>query len=547
MGQVSYKDFRTRIRKRLWVSPGEPRNLVAAHDEMFKQAMIDLGKWVECLQVNNTSVFPACSSYVECAKTIVESPAGAIKRVYAIANDEWCDRVFYWKSEFRELECKARNLITTWTPPENIGLPALQQGIKFAEKGTDSSVGRARIGVWATYRRRFYLFPWLQSNESLVIEWDGYKTDWNDADILDETYWTPDVEAAIASFVKWQHELYYGSPDQRDAFRAQYQGDGANPGGQRGDLMYWSKKLIEQRDSIEPCAETRLPTSAELTDDAIPETTPDSQFAIIGDFGNPTNGTAESDVAVLVKGWDDGKGKFFIVTSGDNIYAPTNKYSVAVTPFYGDYITQDLTTNRFWPALGNHDYTDPIGGVQAYYDFFKLPNNERYYDFVKGATHFFILNSSLASLGSTPPDPDGLTATSKQALWLKAKLALSTAKWKIVVVQDPPYTLGTDYPGHSILRWPYQAWGADIVISGDTHAYERYDVAGFPYIVCGTGGAVLLNSLNADAGHLLTAYTQITDDGRYGALKCSATCTELLIQFMGLGNVLIDELKLTKA
>lgn len=550
MGQVSYNDLRKRIRKRIWPG-GEPRNLAEAHNDFFVQAMIELGKWVECLRLNNTSVYPACSTYVECAKTIVEEPIGSIRRVYTIANDDWCDRVYFWRSDFSAMERQARNLIRTWTPPQNKGLTALQQGIKFAEAstdlrpGTDSPYGRARTGVWALYRHRFYLFPWIQSNESLVIEWDGYKKDWQDADVLDEELWTPDVEDAIASFVKWKHELNYGAPERAVTFKREFYGDPLTPGGQLGDLMYWCKRQMEQRDAIEPSADPRSPTFAEVTDDAIPEETPDSQFAIIGDFGDPDNGTKEQEVADMVKGWDDGEEKFFIVTLGDNIYAPAVSYEESITPFYGDYVTDDLTTNRFWPAIGNHDRNDPTGGIQAYYDYFSLPNNERYYDFVKGTVHFFILHSALSALGGTVHEPDGLTQTSIQAMWLKAKLALSTAKWKVVIVQDPPYTLGTDYPGHTILRWPFKDWGADVLVAGDTHAYERYEVDGFPYVVAGTGGTELAGSLNADAGNLLTAYKKFTAL-QYGALKGEADCETLKLEFMALPGTVVDTLTLTK-
>lgn len=546
---ATYKEFVTRIRRRIWVTPGEPRNLRDAHTEMFKQGMIDLGKWVEILRLNNISVFPACSTYVACGQTIVDAPFGSIKRVYTIANNEWCDSVGYWKVPYQQLECEARNLIgclIDWTPPANTGLVALQQGIKFAESSTDSPYGRARIGDWAIFRNRLYVFPWLQSNESLVVEWDGWKKDWKDEDVVDEEFWGPDAEAAIESYVRWQHELKFGDPNRGELYRQQYQGNPANPGGQLGDLIYWSKKQIEQRESTQPCETARYPTAAEVLDDAIPEVTPDSQFAIIGDFGNPTNGTAEADVATLVRGWDDGSGEFFIVTVGDNIYSPTLTYAAAITPFYGSYVTQDLTTNRFWPALGNHDYNDPTGGLQAYLDFFRLPNNERYYDFVKGATHFFILNSSLQTLGGTPPDPDGLTATSKQAMWLKAKLALSTAKWRVVIVQDPPYSLGPDYPGHSILRWPFKDWGADILVSGDSHAYERYEVSGFPYMITGTGGTVLIGSFNADGGNVITPFNKFKQLGMYGALRCSATCTQLKLEFVNLAGTVVDSLTLTK-
>ena len=63
-------------------------------------------------------------------------------------------------------------------------------------------------------------------------------------------------------------------------------------------------------------------------------------------------------------------------------------------------------TNLFFPALGNHDWTDG-GGLQAYLDFFTLPEsssgNERYYDFVMGPVQFFMVDAD-------PREPDGETA-----------------------------------------------------------------------------------------------------------------------------------------
>lgn len=542
MGEVSYKDFRDRIRKRIWPA-GEPRNLRDPHTEMIRRAMVVVGQWLDRLQINHTSVFPACSTYVQCAKTIVPMPNGFIRRVFTIANDEWCDPVYYWLEPYPVLECRARNLTRDWAAPANHNMPALQQGIRFAEASTDSSAGRAQIGQWALWRNRLYIYPWLQSNERLVVEWDGWKQHWQDDDVLDDEFWTTDVEEAIETHVRWNHEKNYGDPARAKFFKDEF--NNPNDGGLLGNLMYWDRRKVEQRDWIQPCPTRRLPTSAEIADDVAPTPSPDSQFAIIGDFGNPNNGTAEKDVAAMVKTWNDGE-KFFIVTTGDNIYAPENDYARAVGAFYSEFLTEDLTTNRFWPALGNHDYTDPVGGLADFQGYFTLPNNERYYDFVKGATHFFVLNSSLQSLGGTPPDPDGLTSTSRQAEWLRVKLKLSTAKWKVVIVQDPPYTLGTDYPGHSILRWPFQSWGADVVISGDTHAYERYEVDGFPYVVCGCSGTVLTNSFNPDnAGTLVNLLKAKTNSG-YGAIKGTATCEELRLDFYLLPGVLFDSLVLTK-
>ena len=39
----------------------------------------------------------------------------------------------------------------------------------------------------------------------------------------------------------------------------------------------------------------------------------------------------------------------------------------------------DGVFRRFFPSLGNHDWG--TGNVNAYFDYFELPGNERYYDF----------------------------------------------------------------------------------------------------------------------------------------------------------------------
>jgi hypothetical protein len=65
--------------------------------------------------------------------------------------------------------------------------------------------------------------------------------------------------------------------------------------------------------------------------------------------------------------------------------------------------------NQFFPTLGNHDWYTP--GAQPYLDYFHLPGNERYYDFVWGPVHFFAIDSD-------ENEPDGVNQSSVQAKWL---------------------------------------------------------------------------------------------------------------------------------
>jgi tartrate-resistant acid phosphatase type 5 len=207
------------------------------------------------------------------------------------------------------------------------------------------------------------------------------------------------------------------------------------------------------------------------------------RFAAIGDFGYA--GPDEQAVADLVKAWRPE----VIITLGDNNYplGSADTIDLNIGLFYHDYLGPYLgrfgcgsPRNRFFPSLGNHDWmtTD----ARPYLDYFSLPGNERYYDVTWGPVHFFALDSD-------PAEPDGNTSDSPQGAWLKAALAASKARWKIVYMHHAPFSSGP-HGSTPTSQWPYKAWGADLVLAGHDHDYERFDVDGLPFVVNGLGGAV---------------------------------------------------------
>ncbi len=205
------------------------------------------------------------------------------------------------------------------------------------------------------------------------------------------------------------------------------------------------------------------------------------RFAIIGDYG--LDGPDEAAVANMVKGWEPD----FIITLGDNNYPygedstidinVGKHYHSFIAPYRGDY-GEGATENRFFPTLGNHDdYTE---NGRPYLDYFDLPGNERYYDFVKGDIHFFALNSNTS-------EPDGVHGASVQALWLKERLESSSSPWKLIYFHHPPYSTA-DHGDIEYMQWPFAEWGADVVLSGHDHVYERLEVDGVTYLINGLGG-----------------------------------------------------------
>lgn len=251
-------------------------------------------------------------------------------------------------------------------------------------------------------------------------------------------------------------------------------------------------------------------------------------FAAIGDFGSDDQ--HELDVANLVKSWNPE----FIVTLGDNNY-PSGEASTIdanIGKYYHEYIYPyrgsygpGASTNRFWPSVGNHDWDNQIGlKLQPYLDYFTLPNNERYYDIVRGPVHFFMLDSD-------GEEPDGYKSTSVQAQWLRNKLAASTAPWKIVILHHPPYSSRTSYPN---VQWPFQQWGASAVLAGHAHLYERVMKNGIPFITNGLGGESTGDFFTPIEGSVV----RFGDD--YGAMRITASATLLNFEFITVGGVVID-------
>jgi len=258
------------------------------------------------------------------------------------------------------------------------------------------------------------------------------------------------------------------------------------------------------------------------------------RFAALADFGD--NSQAEADVSTLIHSWNPN----LIVTSGDNNYpsGAASTFDGNVGKYYRDFIFPYTGSygaggaiNRFFPAIGNHDMDTNLG--QPYLDYFTLPGNERYYDFVYGPVHFFILNSD-------PREPDGVTSTSIQAQWLQSKLQTSAAPWQVVVFHHAPYTSGM-HGSTTNLRWPFKQWGVDAVINGHDHTYERLMVDNLPFFVNGLGGNSAYGFVN------ILPESVVRYNASPGAMLVEGDSSQLTFRFISKAGEQIDVLSITNS
>lgn len=249
-------------------------------------------------------------------------------------------------------------------------------------------------------------------------------------------------------------------------------------------------------------------------------------FAVIGDFGldiwkpksNPDDGTRpherrnpnQAAVADLVASWKPD----FVVTTGDNNYpkgeaatidANVGKYYAAFIGNYRGIHGPGSEVNRFFPVLGNHDWDAPGVRCQPYLDYFTLPGNERYYDFVWGPVHFIMLDND-------GREPDGAKRGSKQYEWYRRVIEESRSPFQVVVAHHPPYSSG-QHGDNDHADWGFHDDGVELMLAGHDHNYERIEREGMVYVVNGAGGGNVRRMKDAVEG----SKSRFT--GKHGAMR----------------------------
>jgi hypothetical protein len=146
------------------------------------------------------------------------------------------------------------------------------------------------------------------------------------------------------------------------------------------------------------------------------------------------------------------------------------------------------------PVPGNHEYRTPAAaGYFAYFGAAAGDPARGYYSFDLGLWHLVALNSSCAAVGGCGPG-------SPQERWLAADLAAHPAACTLAYWHQPRFSSG----GHGGDRAFTAFWadlyaaGADLVLNGHDHDYERFapqdpagradPARGIRELVVGSGG-----------------------------------------------------------
>ena len=183
----------------------------------------------------------------------------------------------------------------------------------------------------------------------------------------------------------------------------------------------------------------------------------------------------------------------FVFALGDNAYfgGTAREYRECYDDAWG---SEKFRTR---PVLGNHEYEGGNAGG-PYFDYFlgqAGPAGLGYYSFELNSNwHAIALNSNISMAEGSP-----------QGAWLKADLAASRTRCTVAYWHHPLFTSSQNGPQvftRDFWRILYAA-GADVVLVGHDHVYERFapqdadgridPARGMREFLVGTGGAFLYN------------------------------------------------------
>ncbi len=198
---------------------------------------------------------------------------------------------------------------------------------------------------------------------------------------------------------------------------------------------------------------------------ADPSTAEPATILAVGDIAQcgalPAADSAAARTAAVV----DGQAPDLpLLLLGDLVYnsGTLAEYLNCYAPTYGKFMA------RSFPAPGNHDYGVPAG--DDYYSYFGAragPDKRGYYSFDVGSWHIVSLNSNI-----------DMAKGSAQEAWLRADLAAaSSKKCTLAYWHHPRFSSSSthgDDPRSSDIWRVLLEFGADVVLVGHDHTYERF-------------------------------------------------------------------------
>ncbi len=195
-------------------------------------ALIRIQKFCKYYRTRNRDVTDFADTTFYCGASVVDMPRGNIQRVYTIITDTGCCPILAshmsdWDEWLNKLQYRRQ---TYEEPTDSTGL-----AVPFRHPTEDNDKDcRANYGYWSHKYNKIYLAPWIDSDESVVVEWHGIRRKYEDATVMPydgtDSYGVGDSQdagtellTAVAAFVRSEdlrknRRDYAGAAYERQVF-----------------------------------------------------------------------------------------------------------------------------------------------------------------------------------------------------------------------------------------------------------------------------------------------------------------------------------------
>ncbi len=254
---------------------------------------------------------------------------------------------------------------------------------------------------------------------------------------------------------------------------------------------------------------------------------------------------AAGDIADCTSSDDDAVGALLagipgaIATLGDTAYPAGTAQQLR--DCFGEAWGGVLDRIRF-AVTGNHDVaTDGGAPLREYLGTAAARDGRTYFSDQLGSWHVIVLDADCGEVAG------GCGADSPQAAWLRADLAASDARCTVAMWHQPRFSSGWhgDDTSSAVFWDALYAGGADLVLNGHDHDYERFvpqdpsgaadDARGITEFVVGTGGGEARGFGGIEANSAAHA------SGVFGVLELRLGEGAWASQFVGSASGFTDE------
>lgn len=256
-----------------------------------------------------------------------------------------------------------------------------------------------------------------------------------------------------------------------------------------------------------------------------------SELLAAGDIADCSSSYSDL-TAGIIEGYPDAT----VATLGDNAYGAGSKEEFeCYDKTWGKF------KNRTRPSAGNHDYG--TANAEGYFDYFDSragDPDKGYYTYQLGSWSMIALNSNCDEIGGCGPD-------SPQYRWLKKSLSQSQARCTLAYMHHPWRSSGKHGPTgiiEPLVELLYKN-GADVVLSGHDHIYERFapqrpdgrvdNQRGMRQFVVGTGGNRELYDIQPIDN------SETRNNEIHGVLKLSLNKKSYKWEFLGVREGFVDK------